>query len=289
MSTSAPAAAQEEKSEKVRLFRITDIPDVMDTKLGWKVGAQLMRRWFANPAYTLTQDEKTNRADPRHLSAFHLDERIVTMKWVMGFSRVSSAYYQLLSGWQTPAGLAQLKRRVIAAQPPMIPLGMTRWRFGDLSLPGKDLDKTFQVNVAEVGSLLDPLDDFFGGVARGLLKIAVSGLVTPLKNGRFQVIVDEVGIYLRDTYDFNDDSYDLISQPLGYWGFQGVQRDLQLRWDIEIDEQYVDKDEAPVGRFYAVQNDDFRRYRDKYGKGGDFILYSDVRRERLIKPLVLEI
>ncbi|MBI3898437.1 MAG: hypothetical protein HY308_09095 [Gammaproteobacteria bacterium] len=80
-----------------------------------------------------------------------------------------------------------------------------------------------------------------------------------------------------------------MSQPLGFWGFQGAQRGVQLRWDVEIDELYADKDEVPADRVYAVQNDDFRRYREKYGRGGDFVIYSDVLRERLPTPLVLEV
>ncbi|MBI3897430.1 MAG: hypothetical protein HY308_03930 [Gammaproteobacteria bacterium] len=282
MSTSAPAAVQEEKSEKVRLFRITDIPDVMEKRLGWTVGAKLMRRWFANPSFAMSRDVKKNDVDARSLSAFQIDERIVTMEWALRFSRVSGAYLQLLNGWRTPAGLALLRDRIDRS-----PKGKIGWRFGDLSQPGKALDQTCQVNFMELGNLSDPLDDFFGGIARASLKIAVSGVVTPLKLGRYSIAVDEVGLYLRDTYDFNDDSYDLISQPLGYWGFQGVQRGVKLRWDIEIDEVYANKDDVPADRVYAVQNEDFRHYRNKYGKGGDFVIYSDVRRVRLPVPIVL--
>jgi hypothetical protein len=149
------------------------------------------------------------------------------------------------------------------------------------------LDKTCQVNFVEVGGMFDPLDDFYGAIGKGLLKIAVTGMVTALSGSRYRIAIDEVGIYLRDTYDFNDDHMSLISQPLGYWGFQGVSRKFQLRWDVEIDERYAEV--VPPDRLYAVQNDDFRRYRNVYGRGGDFVIYSDVRRMGLPKPLVLDV
>lgn len=149
------------------------------------------------------------------------------------------------------------------------------------------LDKTCQVNLVEVGSLSDPLDDFYGAMGKAGLKLAVSGQVTPRSNGKSQIAIDELAVYLRDTYDFNDDWF---SQPLGYWGFSGVQLGVQLRWDIEIDEKYIEAGAVPAGRLYAVQNDDFQRYRDKYRRGGDFIIFSsDARRIRLASPLVLEI
>ncbi|MBI3898436.1 MAG: hypothetical protein HY308_09090 [Gammaproteobacteria bacterium] len=92
MSTSSSTAVKEEKPEKVRLFRITDIPDVMDRRLGWTVAARVMRRWFAHPAYTMTDRVKLGREDSRNLSSFQLDERLVTMRWALRFSRVRTAY-----------------------------------------------------------------------------------------------------------------------------------------------------------------------------------------------------
>ncbi|MBI3898187.1 MAG: hypothetical protein HY308_07805 [Gammaproteobacteria bacterium] len=283
--SSAEATAKVAKPEKVRVFRITDIPDVMDKRLGWPVAAKVMRRWFANSVYEMPQSVKEGKTDPRTMSAFHIDEQIVTMKWALGFSRVNKAYQQLFNGWKTPAGLNRLRELIV----PVNPTNTSPWRFGDLSQPGKVLDKTCQVNRIEVGSLSDPLDDFYGAMGKAVLKLAVTGIVTPLKPRRNRIAIDAVGVYLRDTYDFNDDATDLISQPLGYWGFQGVARGVQLRWDIEIEEKYANKEDEPAERLYAVQNDDFRSYQDKYGRGGDFVIYSDVHRERLLQPLVLEV
>jgi hypothetical protein len=282
----SPSPAKKSAAQ-VRVFRITDIPDVMQQKLGWPVAAQLMRRWFKGAARTMTKAEKLGDVDPRGLSLAMLDETSVPMRWVLGFMRARLARDRLIETWRTPQGLALLGARVKAQAPVTLPKGQASWRFGDLAQPGKILDKTCQVNRLEFGSMGDPLDDFYGAMGKALLKIAVSGMVTPQKTGKNKIAIDEVGIYLRDTYDFNDG---LISQPLGYWGFNGVQRGLQLRWDIEIDETYADAGAVPDDRVYAVQNEDFRRYRDKYRRGGDFIICSaDTHRVRFQQPLVLEV
>jgi hypothetical protein len=284
MPNPSSAAAVASHTHPVRLFRITDIPDVMQHRLGWRVAAQLLRRWFRSPRYVMPWDIKNGDIDPRTLSLLLIEPRIVTMKWALRFGRVRSAYQKLLEGWRTPAGLALLRTRLDDTRPSFQPAS---WRFGDLSQSGRVLDKTCQVNVAGVGGIFDPLDDFYGAIGKGLLKIAVTGMVTALPGSRYRIAIDEVGIYLRDTYDFNDDHMSLISQPLGYWGFQGVSRRFQLRWDVEIDARYAEA--VPADRLYAVQNDDFRRYRNVHGRGGDFVVYSDVQRVRLPRPLILDV
>ena len=35
----------------------------------------------------------------------------------------------------------------------------------------------------------------------------------------------------------------------------------------------------PDDRYYEIENQDFREYRKKFNRGGDFIVYSDVQRQ----------
>lgn len=46
----------------VKVFKITDIPDVMDKK-GWKIAASFMRKWFNDPYYEMSKQEKLNKVD----------------------------------------------------------------------------------------------------------------------------------------------------------------------------------------------------------------------------------
>jgi hypothetical protein len=76
----------------------------------------------------------------------------------------------------------------------------------------------------------------------------------------FYFTVTELGVYVRDSYDFNDDA-DGDDQDLGRW----------------------DPDTNTVGRTFLsggtpVHNSDFRRWRDTNKHGGDYLIFSDVKR-----------
>lgn len=266
-----------------KLFCITDIPYVMQSRYGWHIAARLMRRWFGGPSYQMTRQIKENW-DGVPVPSYAVEESIVRMAWLMKFPRVSNAAQTLRATWDSPEGRKELLIKINRARP----AGQTSWRFGDLAKPASEVDKSCQVNIYPIGNFSDPLDEFYGAIGRGTLKIAASGMATRLNNGRTRVEIEDVGLYLRDTYDFNDDGQSIISQPLGYWGWTGVQRNPQLRWDIEIEPKTVEKD-VPRDRLYAVQNDDFRAWRKRYGRGCDFVIYSDVQRFKLSRPKVFEL
>jgi hypothetical protein len=64
------------------------------------------------------------------------------------------------------------------------------------------------------------------------------------------VTVAEVGIYVKDSFDFNDDQF------LGFWGYRDT----------------------------PTNNSDFREWRDQNNAGGDFLVFSDIKRTRLATP-----
>ncbi|SFD78585.1 hypothetical protein SAMN04489710_10683 [Paracidovorax konjaci] len=216
----------------------------------------------------------------------HIDERIVTMRWALGFSRVRHSMAALQNGWATPAGLDELRAKVKRSASMC---HRRPWRFGDLGLPAKILDDTCQTNIVGVGRISDPKDDFYGAIGRASLKVAVSGVVTHRPDGTSFITVDELGFYLRDSYEFNDNG-SFISQFLGFWGFNGVDTMPQLRGQIQVEDTQSDLTEKELALLkYRVQNSDFDRWRQKHAAGGDFMLVSDVHRHRLPKPLAFQI
>ncbi|MDA8454458.1 DUF6402 family protein [Acidovorax sp. GBBC 3334] len=269
---------------KTRRFQLDDIPGVMRSRLGWPVAAALMDRWFRGAGFAMPETIKSGQRYLSHLSPSQLEENTVTMQWALGFTRVRTAVSALQARWNSPAGIAQLKRRI---EQQMSGPGSQRWRFGNLNQPAKVLDDACQVNFLDVGRFGDPMDDFYGAMGEATLKIAVSGLVTPKGRDRGAIAIDELAFYLRDSYDFNDDSF--LSQPLGFWGPRGVKRSPRSAMDIPIDEQwmYANADEASH-QSYLVQNQHFRQWRALHGGGGDFMVVSDVHRVRLPFPIQLE-
>ncbi|MDA8450967.1 DUF6402 family protein [Acidovorax sp. NCPPB 3859] len=265
-----------------RLFQLRDIPNVMRSRLGWTVASALMERWFNGAPFRLPPEMKEGRASQYRLSQLagvHLDETTVTMAWALRFARVQSALARLQANWATPAGVGMLKRRIANQYS-----SLQCVRFGDLSQPAKILDETCQVNYLVFGKWSDPLDDFYGAMGEAQMNVAVSGIVIPKDGGGAMVEIDELGFYLRDSYDFND-NHAFLSQPLGCWGFAGVQCGPLTRTTVKVEDVIVDEEPSAVESYkYLVQNADFQRWREKHQRGGDFMVLSDVLRVRLPFP-----
>ncbi|GKS89424.1 MULTISPECIES: DUF6402 family protein [unclassified Acidovorax] len=273
---------------KVRLFQLDDIPGVMRSRMGWPVAAALMERWFRGAGYEMPEYMKQGRAPYKAttLGSMQLEEGVVTMGWALGFARVRAALAKLQVSWATPAGIRQLQKRADDWIGIRSPQG---WRLGNLAQAAKMLDETCQVNFLTFGRMSDPLDDLYGAMGEATLKVAVSGWVTRQGTGRTAVAIDELGFYLRDSYDFSDGDRAFLSQPLGFWGYDGVSRVNPPGGQVLISEQWSHESEGKArGHTYLVQNEDFRKWRAKHGRGGDFIVLSDVHRVRLPFPMKLE-
>lgn len=235
-----------------------------------------MERWFRGAAFEMPDNIKSGQRHLIDLNSAQLDEDTVTMQWALGFARVQAAMSRLQAQWNSPAGIEQLQRKVTRQMS-----GQTRpWRFGNLNHSAKVLDDHCQVNFLNVGQLSDPMDDFYGAMGEATLKIAVSGTVTASRPGKTAIAIDELAFYLRDSYDFNDDSF--LSQPLGFWGPGGLERTSLSALDIPIDDQWMYAEADGADRqSYLVQNRHFRQWRALHGRGGDFMIVSNVQANKV--------
>ena len=233
-----------------------DIANAMK-KMGWTVASSLMQRWADGASSTMTEAVKLGTVAPT--SPRQLDQSLVSMSWVKKFSRANAAYKTVIANALNPAGVKQLRNQLAEAG----------WKSGAFALGSKSfdaatLDATCQTNFVPVGGLFDTLDDFYGAMGKASIKVAVVGNVkqTPAKSHVF--IVDALGVYLRDTYDFNG------SQPLGVWNKDRClsKAEMVLRFNSPI--------VALFDGFESVGNADFRDWRTKTGKGGDYVVYSNV-------------
>ena len=259
-------------------FTIRDIPAAMRLN-GWSVGAALMDRWFVGPQRGMTAGNKAN------LAAWpDAETRLVTMQWALRFSRVAEARQRLLQTWHLPPRAAPTAA-VVVERLRAAGIGGTGKRavcFGDLALSSRTLDTRWQVNreVLE-SSIFAAIDDFYCAMGNALLMLAVAGEAEPLGGGRWRIRIDEVGTYIRDSYDF------FGRQMLGAWGPAGISRVAVLAPVVPIvaEEEHSDG----KGRYFSVNNDSFRAYRTHYKRGGDFAIFSDVLRTRLPHPIVFEV
>jgi hypothetical protein len=268
--------------EKNPVFAITDIPKAMRGN-NWAVAARLMERWFSAKAYAMSSLVKDGSISPLTLDKSLIDTNIVTMSWALKFDRVSAASAQLTKTWATPNGLKRLYELVRAQG---ITRLNTKWAFGDPLQATYYLDKTCQVNFVTFGNQLkDPLDDLFGAIGKGTLKIAVFGQVdSSAKDAKHVLTIEKIGLYIRDAYDFNDDSS--ISQPLGYWGFSGVESFKLMARDVPLKTEFeAETSEELNAKRYRVTNASFQNFRKETSKGGDFLIYSDLHLIKLDKPI----
>ena len=134
-----------------------------------------------------------------------------------------------------------------------------------------DLSQAAQVDIHGVHVNFRPIESGYGAVldsmvaALGNFSIYVSPIAgeASLEQGRTKIRLDKVGFHVMDSFDFEG------SQSLGYW-----------------DE---DANRVETGFFFggtSVSNESFREWRARDKKGGDFLVYSDVKIVTLNPPSV---
>jgi len=275
----APGKDHPPKKVVINRLALTRLPKAM-RNMGWETAAALMQRWFDSPAWAMPAEWKDTRTQPNSMSlgAANCDDRIVKMEWAIRYEGVQNAIKVAETLIDTPNAIKLLRKRLLAAGwVPGCP-----FELGFFNMSAVQMDAVSQVNFSEFGKTLDTLDDMYGALGRGTLKVGVVGAVHTevdaiTESVRHYFKVSYVGFYIRDNYDFNGPQY------LGTWTEDRVLSKSETIISLTSSGQtIINVGDTP---FAAVTNSDFRRYREKTGFGGDFVVYSDVlwrRHEHLI-------
>jgi probable HAF family extracellular repeat protein len=224
-------------------------------KNGWEKGAKLQKNWKESaPA------EKPNFA--------FTDKDTIKMAWVLDkFERAKDEYNKILTTVRTNDQKQQAQIEKLLDRYKMRDGQPTS--FGDFETDGMaklDLDSIQSEGVGEtrLAKLFVPLDDLTAALNAFEFKAAVSGKIEPVPGEKkLRVRINEVGIFIEDTFDF------VGYEPLGCWD----PLDNTLSKNIPG---------TCVGT--SLENADYREWRAHHSKGGDFKVYSDIKRE----PLNLE-
>ena len=264
------------KDVEVDVFHITDIPDAM-RNMGWDVAPQLMDHWFSiKPSFVFNSDSKKKilKRDARNLTSSQYNKDIVKMDWAIKYHQVKDGIDFLMKNWNSEAGIKQLKNR----------LKQAKWDGSNCVFLGRskdvmDIDATAQVNFKPIGDLLDTINDWYGAIGNANLKVAVSGFTTTFDNEPY-FIVEKMGFYLKDTYDFLSDSKWTkfgLSEPLGIRSKSGTLDKAKASIYINSYSQGLFGFLArKFSGYVPVENDDFRSWQKKHNLGGDYIVFSDV-------------
>lgn len=246
--------------------KIEAVPRAM-RRMGWTVSASLMDRWLQSPAWRLPEAWKGAFApDPRSMALPHLDQNIVRMAWAMRSPRITAAMCELRSRMANEAA-----RKLLVERLENLPWAdNSSIRIGDRELNAIQLEGVCHSNSVGFGGNLDTMDDLYGSIGKGTLKVALVGEAKrDPKTGRKSLRVTDVGFYIRDSYDFNGPQY------LGTWTSSGVSSKGRLLMNAVAD-GLTFRWGRPAGH---LENQDFESYRRATGFGGDFVIYSDVHWE----------
>ena len=246
-------------------FQLIEIPPVMQHHMSAPQGADLMRQWFRSETFSLPESYRNGSVNFLSVPSQHLNTETIKMAWVAGFPRAVGAQARLERDLVATPNASRELRRVLQRQQFLHgerePIGVSR----DAIV----LHETAHLNFETVpfGNTVDPLDC---ALASFTIHTAISGFVQPIKTQgtakTHEVEVTALHFYVRDCYDFTSDR-----EALGSWNRTGAS--------------------IIPGRpgMYFAENAVFRNWRARHGKGGDFVVFSDVMSKKPQRPLKIQI
>lgn len=302
-SSLTPASNNTGQSTAVRIFKVSDIPAAMD-KMKWPVAAALMRHWFNGSPWKNASGgmEKEEKEHARPIPDQYIEENIVKMGWVLKFKKPNETLQVLKGVWKNEKAMPEIRSKILRAFGKAAP-GCYPIKFNG---KGREAEKfgyfnSRAVTFSQMGG--GELDELRGALANFNMRVIAEGVVNVFDK-KIVFVADRLGYYAEDNYDFNDGD-DYISQPLGYWNFDGVAGVLDANaQNMAIDQQtagiarssifgmskaseqrYI---EAANKRYFFIQNKHFVEYRKLHSKGGDFKIFSDIFYES-INPVSIEL
>jgi len=225
----------------------------------WTVSSSVMREWF-------NRYQTNNKEQQRPVA------NLVDIDWLLSFPSVKELYDKIVNEkiYFNEAAKNELWKSLQSSiELPSTNEGETSFNYIS--------NKIVKTNSGEQKTIADiyhyqsrmhdvdwfslnesDLNDMYGALGRFDFRIAANGKVK-LVDSQYEITITKIGIFMRDQYDFIDNNW-VYSQPLGYW-------------DVVTQTPHI---EDGTNR-YLIKNDMFRSYSETTGKGGDYIIYSNIK------------
>lgn len=300
----APAAAAAKAPPEpppVPPFDLQDIPGAM-RQLSMPMSATLMDRWFNGQLnYSTTDEDEKDEIDQNGAPypASMIDMTSITMKWVLDFTRAKNDFDTLTESrmLENPAALDELARKL---SPYKHRTALHPWR--ECQGDRRRLHKEFQfqfigvnaswperiaIQMMEEVSNRGVPDDLTG--ALGAFNFYAAIAEATFNQQRGTATVTRVAIYVKDRYTFVTKAGS-APQYLGHWNKSQVA--IQHRYAAAAGlNMQLSHSPVQIGKdvFYPVGNADFRAWQQQHGRGGDFVIYSDILWVTLNHPFTVRL
>lgn len=220
----------------------------------WSCLERLLKIWLTGQEYIITNAYIENGQAP-------IVEWSLDWDWYLSYQRTKSAYEDLVSRALSSAGESLLVQRLQR----MLEYSLGQDFVFDFSQKPSNEWQQWYINSSRLEK--NPLygtDGINVVLSAHMIKVLPAGYVHFETDGSKTIFVDKLYAYVQDLFNFeNDYPFD----NLGYWN----KKDKKFK-HLDVAFEIFDRDS-----YYNLNSDSFNEFREKYGKGQDFILYSKLR------------
>jgi Family of unknown function (DUF6402) len=256
-----------------------------------------------------------------------VDTDTIKMDWLLNYFLIKRLYNQLLKEnlktinainllkGQSEQGPGPFKRFLLAN--PLFSGRIDTWSIckNDIELlhKNKRVDQSYVYFTGDM-DMLASLGNFYfyAAIADATINYKQRNIYATDKQGKrinnahvkYTCTINSIYVYAKDNYSFTDEKGP--SQYLGHWNTEGVvmsKPEIAARmggmyWPEEdiVDDHTLETDMPlylkgsldPKNVYHPFYNKDFRAWQSKNKQGGDFLVYSDVKKVQLKTPIVVE-
>jgi len=243
------------------IHAVPHIPIVMEN-IGWVLSAKFQRRWLDGKSLVLLgRASDGDGFDGTNVVPMPIEQ--ISMDWLLKYPAVGSLKDDLIRKRSFNKNADNLLKRRIVDLFASNPGAGSVW-YGQ-AVDGIPREKEY-TNYISLSKYDMGFNDFTGALGRFSL-YSIPFAVATIDGDIVKVQIQKLGIYLRDSYDFNGYQY------LGRWN---LAKNL-----VGYEDGYLLKFQRKLGSICISQDIDmenwvYDRYRLLTGHGEDFLIYSDI-------------
>lgn len=295
--------AQNVTTTSINLFKLTDIPNVMELK-GWKQAAFLQRKWFNESAVTMKNEEK-GKWSTSNPKLDYYDPSRFNHEWLSKFSRYNISLVALKSKLLSKNAKKNIVK-ILALKRVLTPSTFTeqasyQGRSNYHSLTDTENLKKFHQDwqfqyqgidntlprklVTATGNLPNPIDNLWAAFGAFNIYAGIGDykVIFSKSSQNYTIIIQSIICYAIDSYDFIIEKSSNKNDYLGHWNKNNVtfsfslldQNTIENTMMVVVDDTGTTEEYfIPEKLFYPIFNQHYQSYRQKHNKGRDMVIWT---------------